>query len=89
MKPSAYRKWSTQDRGQAEALLEYEASLCPGCGMPRHAAWDPRSMGGWVADAHPCEACEIRDQKAKEDGNEKPHVFVTVRPAQDAATPAS
>ncbi len=77
MRPTKYAAWSARDRGLAEALIEYEDGLCPGCGQPVDHAWDPRSEGEYEAHERTCMACQ--EKAMKTDGREhKPGHFVTV-----------
>lgn len=80
-RPMDYLSWSARDRGLAEALLSYEASLCPGCGMPRHHAWDERSEGEYEADSHVCQGCKAL--AAKSDDKKKPGEHHVVRRVGD------
>ena len=85
MRPSKYLRWPARDRRLAEALLAYEDGLCPGCGNPRHVAWDPRAQVDWKVTTHTCEPCEVR-ANAAEGKPARAGQFVTVTP--DVSVPA-
>lgn len=38
-------------------LQLYEATLCPGCGEPRHLAWHQESEGEYEGNHFICHAC--------------------------------
>ena len=45
--------------------MEYEESLCSGCGQPRHESFDPASfVDRYEAEAMTCNACAARDRLA-------------------------
>lgn len=49
--------WTSDDRDVMLALVEYEASLCPGCGQPKDHAWHP-DMEGWFDEVEfTCHSC--------------------------------
>lgn len=41
-------------------LQLYEATLCPGCGQPRHLAWHRESEGEWEGNHFICHACTAK-----------------------------
>lgn len=43
------------------ALDEYEASLCPACGMPVDQCHDPLMPTRWSADVEVCQATFMRN----------------------------
>ena len=44
--------------------MAYQASLCSGCGHPRHETFDPSAEDRYDATALQCHACAARDRKA-------------------------
>lgn len=49
------------------ALTLYEASLCPGCGQPRHESMDPANEHRYHADLPlRCHACTAQVRRVKE-----------------------
>jgi len=78
VRPSRYARWSTRDRGLAEALIAWEDSLCPGCGQPIDRAWDPRSEGEYEAHEHICEACKAKAAREKDGREHQAGRYVTV-----------
>jgi hypothetical protein len=55
--------------------IDYQSSLCSGCGQPKTECMDPENDGHYVADPVQCFACAARDAesrgaaKAKSDGS--------------------
>lgn len=49
-------EWSDEDRGYAQALLMYEASLCHGCGHPISESHDPAHI--YAVEEDVCKACQ-------------------------------
>lgn len=52
--------------------MDYESSLCSGCGRPRHETFDPANEQAYEAEAQRCHACATRDRKTtmwREDEN--------------------
>lgn len=78
-------RWSDRDRGLAEALIVHEASLCPGCGQPKHVAWDPRSEGEFDVEKVTCQACAAKDQAAKKSGDKTAGEYLLVHHHADGA----
>lgn len=48
--------------------MEWKASLCPGCGHPRHETFDPKNAFEYNTEALQCHACADRDRTSKARG---------------------
>lgn len=53
--------WLDEDFESALEWIEYEASLCSGCGHPRSETFDPANHGAYEAVPLQCFACAARD----------------------------
>lgn len=57
--------WTAEDRSKVEALAEWKAGVCSGCGT--HEDWWDRAKGGhpfaFITDTHRCPGCEIKAQE--------------------------
>ena len=60
-------RWSSRDADLAVAYTQYKASLCSGCGVPQHLAWDyehshdSKHRPRWEADdPSRCYVCTAR-----------------------------
>ena len=49
--------FTEEDRALVLALRAYEASLCPGCGEPKHEAWHSEMDGFYEGETYVCHAC--------------------------------
>lgn len=49
--------WTDDDRSLLLALARYEATLCPGCGEPKHLAWHSSMEGFYEPVSWVCHAC--------------------------------
>ena len=58
-------RWTETDAKLAQALLAYEAALCPNCGHDRHESMDIESDGEWVVEEMRCHACTAIARTAK------------------------
>jgi len=58
-------RWKDTDAQMAQALLTYEAALCPGCGQDRHESMDIESDGEWVVEEMRCHSCTAIARTAK------------------------
>ena len=61
--------WTRRDADLAVAYTQYKASLCSGCGVPQHLAWDydfshdARHRSRWEPDDPArCHVCTAREQ---------------------------
>lgn len=55
-KPGA--RWTPTDWALAQALTQFEAMICSGCGQPMHESMDPENEGRYVAPPPSrCYAC--------------------------------
>lgn len=72
MRPTEYLGWSRRDRGLAEGLLTYEASLNP-VGIPVHLARDPGRRFGLdeVMDHSMAVLEEAQDEYARPGGQKQ------------------
>lgn len=57
--------WSEEDQDAALEWQEYQDSLCPGCGHPRHETFGPENRDKFDAEAHQCHACEVKQRKQR------------------------
>lgn len=60
-----------------------EQMVCPGCGMPKHEAYNPDSAGWYVVEDYTCQGCAAvtRDAKAHDDHQpERKVVVIDERP---------
>lgn len=48
-----------------------EKARCPGCGQPKHEAWNPDSEGWYEGREASCQGCAEIQRKA--DGEREPH----------------
>ncbi|QAY69985.1 hypothetical protein [Xylanimonas protaetiae] len=80
--------WLDRDRALAEVLLLYERSACPGCGMPKNSAWDPRSEGEFTVERHTCQACAEKDRVSSA-SKDTPGQYLTVHPYRDGDVTAA
>jgi hypothetical protein len=55
--------WLAEDVEAALEWAEWKASLCPGCGNPKHESFAADGPN-YEAEAWRCRACEARDKKA-------------------------
>lgn len=53
-------EWTEDDRAALLGLAEYETTLCPGCGQPKHLAWHRRTDGEWEGHRWVCHACSAK-----------------------------
>jgi len=78
--------WTFVDRVLAVASMLAEQLRCPGCGQPRHEAWNPDSEGWYEVREQTCQGCAAIEQKRESDGNDyHPDVkrwVVDMRPAE-------
>ena len=58
-------RWTDTDAKLAQALLTYEAALCPNCGQDRHESMDIESDGEWVVEEMRCHSCTAIGRAAK------------------------
>lgn len=65
--------YTEDDRALLLALADYEASLCPGCGEPKHEAWHSELDGFYEGDRLVCHACTARRD------DDKQVVYVAIR----------
>ena len=51
----------------AQALTGYQQSLCPGCGDPKHTAWNPDAAGCYQVDCDiECAGCAaLKNERRK------------------------
>ncbi len=49
--------WTPADRALLLALGRHEATLCPGCGEPKHIAWHSWMDGEYHAPTAVCHGC--------------------------------
>lgn len=78
------------DRTLAVAYTLSQDLLCPGCGQPKHEAWNPDSDGWFVTKSADCMACAelVRDGKAQEKHDPARHVWaVNERPVDQPLRP--
>lgn len=64
-------RWTDRDRMYAQALAQYEAGLCPGCGQPKHhtMADPPRN---YAVESGICSACEEMEQAREQKNHQQP-----------------
>lgn len=67
--------WTNRDRELAEALVIYEAGLCPGCAQPLSESLDPDREGWYEVHIQTCAACRA---KAAAKSGEEPGELVSV-----------
>lgn len=63
--------WTFTDRVLAAAQVLSEDMRCPGCGQPKHEAWNPDSAGWYAPREATCEGCAVLERQAASD--KKPH----------------
>lgn len=59
--------WTDDDRSLLLGLTTYEASLCPGCGIPKSLAWHFKMEGFYEGHQVVCHACTGRAGGRPED----------------------
>lgn len=64
--------WLDEDTAAALEWIDYEASLCSGCGHPRAESFDPKNAFEYDAEPLQCHACKARDERAAA-RNKKPN----------------
>jgi hypothetical protein len=77
------KKWSVMDRILAVADVLAQDLLCPGCGQPKHEAYNPDSEGWYETKEATCQGCAAvaRDHEIhKEDAPERKVWTVDTRP---------
>lgn len=63
------QRWRRRDWLLAQALVEYDRLLCPGCGNPLHESMDPDHQNEWEAGLPMrCHACTVIEERAKQYG---------------------
>lgn len=62
--------WTFTDRVLATALILSEDMRCPGCGMPKHEAWNPDSEGWYEHREATCNGCSALQRAS--DGERAP-----------------
>lgn len=62
--------WTFTDRVLAAASVIADDMRCPGCGHPKHEAWNPDSEGWYVAREADCQGCAALQRAA--DGEREP-----------------
>lgn len=73
------RDWSRRsDRLTAVALTEYEASLCPDCGQPKHRAYNPDINGFYDVVEVQCQGCQAVHEYVAGNKDLTPDVKVAV-----------
>lgn len=85
------KKWTVADRILAVAYALSKDLLCPGCGQPKHEAWNPDSEGWFEVKEAVCQACaELdRDSQKHRDSHDPARKVWTVnaRPADEPLRP--
>lgn len=75
--------WTHTDRVLAVAAVLAEDMRCPGCGQPKHEAWNPDSEGWYEHREATCQGCRAleldADHRKQEPG--KKRWVVDTRPA--------
>jgi hypothetical protein len=62
--------WLEEDTRDALEWIEYEQSLCTGCGQPRSESFDPNGPE-YDADYYRCRACEAMYDAQRSDQNDR------------------
>lgn len=84
------REWTTADRTLAVALTLSKDLLCPGCGQPKHEAWNPDSEGWFDVKEAICQSCAAlaHDGDSREKHDSARHVWtINDRPADQPLRP--
>lgn len=68
------REWTDVDRVLAMAATLAEDLTCPGCGQPKHAAWNPDSEGWYESREATCQGCAELARAASGDRDPRPEV---------------
>lgn len=78
--------YTEEDRALVLALRHYDASLCDGCGQPKHEAWHSEMDGFYEGEMYVCHACTaIRGDGGPVPGGGR---VVNTRPASKGPMPA-
>lgn len=72
-------KWTARDWSLAQALTQYEALLCPGCGHPMHESMNPENDGRYTVPppsrCYACSAVERVIEAGTYDKASQPHAL--------------
>lgn len=73
-------EWDAEQQDWMLALAEYEASLCPGCGLPFEETADPKNQDRYVTGppvrCHACTALGVAHERYKDSPH--PHALVHI-----------
>lgn len=61
--------WTFADRVLAVASVLSDDLRCPGCGQPKHEAWNPDSEGWYEVKEATCQGCAELERKRESDGS--------------------
>ena len=76
--------WTFTDRVLAVAAMLADDLRCPGCGHPKHEAWNPDSTGWYEIREAECQGCAAIELAAE--GDKKPRAELK-RWVQDVRPP--
>jgi len=63
---SVFLGWSNEDRAWSLALMQHEADICSGCGLPSSETHDPTNEYNYTATPTRCHACASASHAGKD-----------------------
>ena len=79
-------RWTFEDRCLAVASVLADDLRCPGCGQPKHEAWNPDSDGWYEVREATCQGCAAIERRREADDEHEPEVkryVIDTRPADE------
>lgn len=77
-------RWTETDRQLTLAYRQYEANLCPCCGIPKRFAHDDRMDGWYEASEEVCMAGAARDRWRKDHKDPEPGLLLGIKDTRTA-----